>query len=286
MTWGGRLKYLSGRFNATTTKAEFDMYTDTSTYELYMKSDLELKTSGIDNIEHYLDQRVQSLVFPGNNGFGIDLGLSYRFNEHVDVSASVLDIGFITWKTNNMTFVSHNPGEAFSFNGLTLDDFVDMLGNLDNFGEKLTDSVADLINIDTVYGGKYTTWLPVKYNLSGSYSINDHHRFNLLLNGISWAGRFNPALSVSYYFQAPGIFGFMVSYNLYNNQYTNIGAGLSLNAGPIQLYVVSDNIPGLVYYKGTNNSSVQFGINISVFRKKAAPQEAPAGEQNPDGTVK
>jgi hypothetical protein len=164
-----------------------------------------------------------------------------------------------------MTIVSHNPGEEFAFKGFTLQDFIDMLGSFDTFGRKMADSILDLVNIDTVYNMQYTSWLPARYNIGGSYSINDHHRFNLLFNGISWDHQFYPALSVSYYYQLPHILGLMVSYNIYNNQFTNIGAGLSINAGPIQLYVISDNIPGLIYYRGTNNSSIQFGINISIY---------------------
>ena len=285
MTWGGRLKYLSGRFNATTTKTEFNVFTDTNTYQIRMQSDFEMKTSGIDNIENYLDQSVSSLVFPGNNGFGVDLGLTYQINEKIGISASVLDIGFINWKSDNLKLVSHDPGAEFAFDGLRLDDFVDMLASLDSFGKKLTDSILKLVKIDSVYGEKYTTWLPVRYNLGGSYSLNEHHRFNLLLNGTSCDHHFFPALSVSYYYQLPRILGIMVSYNIFNNQYTNIGAGLSVNAGPVQLYVVSDNLPGLIFYKGTNNSSLQFGINISINKKKEALPEEPKPDVQPSGVV-
>ena len=76
-----------------------------------------------------------------------------------------------------------------------------MLSDLSTFGEKMTDSIMDLAQIDTVYDEKYTSWLPVRYNVGGSYSLNEHHRFNLLLNGISWDHHFYPALSVSYYYQ-------------------------------------------------------------------------------------
>jgi len=276
MTWGGRLKYLSGKINATTTKSKFEVYTDTNTYNIYMRSDFEIRTSGIDDIEHYLDQRVSSLVFPGNNGIGVDLGLSYQFNNHIGISASVLDIGFIRWKSRTMTLISHNPGEEFAFEGVTLKDFVEMFSNLNTFGSKFTDSILDMVHIDSVYDVKYTSWLPIRYNIGGSYSINEHHRFNLLLNGISWDHHFYPALSVSYYYQLPRILGLMLSYNIFNNQFTNIGVGLSVSAGPIQLYIISDNIPGLVFYHETNNSSLQFGINISINQKRETLTEEKA----------
>ena len=277
MTWGGRLKYLSGKINATTIKSVVEVYTDTSTYNIHLQSDFEMRTSGIDDIEHYLNQRVTTLIFPGNNGVGVDLGLSYRFNDHISINASVLDIGFITWKSRTMTLISHNPGEEFIFEGMTLKDFVEMLSDLNTFGEKMTDSILDLAHIDTVYDVKYTSWLPARYNVGGSYSINEHHRFNLLLNGISWSHHFYPALSVSYYYQLKRILGLMVSYNIFNSQFTNIGAGISISAGPIQLYVISDNVPGLIFYHETNNSSIQFGINIAINPKNdTPPEEQPA----------
>lgn len=277
LTWGGRLKYLSGRFNTATTRSEFDVYTDTGSYYIHMYSDFELRTSGIDNIEHYLDQQVSSLVFPGNNGFGADIGLTWQINNKFSVSASALDIGFITWKSNTLRFVSHNPGEEFAFDGLMLENFVEMLSDINTLGKKLTDSIMDLVEIDSVYDEKYTTWLPARYYLGGSYSINEHHRVNLLLNGISWDHRFNPALSVSYYYNLPRLLGLMVSYNIFNNQFTNIGAGISISAGPIQLYVISDNVPGLMFYRSTNSSSIQFGINISIKPKREVVNEEPAG---------
>jgi hypothetical protein len=284
MSWGARLNYLSGRFNATTVKAEFDVYTDTSTYDLQMRSDFELRTSGIDNIENYLDKPVSSLAFPGNNGFSADIGLTYQINDHIGVNASVLDIGFINWRSDNMTLVSHNPGADFYFKGLTFDDFTDMLGDLESFGKKLTDSILDLVDIDTVYDVKYTSRLPVRYNVGGSYSFNEHHRLNLLLNGISANHHFYPSLSVSYYYQLQRKLGLLVSYNIFNNQYTNIGAGLSVNAGPMQFYIISDNVPGLIIYRGTNNSSIQFGINITLNPGKGrAPSPQP--EVDPTGVV-
>jgi len=262
------VKYLAGRINVTTNKSKFEVQTDTATYQINMRSDLEIQTSGIDDIEHYLDQRVSSLVFPGNNGFGIDLGAPYQINGQISVNASVLDVGFITWKKNTMTLASHTPGEQFAFNGLALKDFTDMIGNIGTFGRKITDSILDVIDIDTIYDKKYTTMLPVRYNAGGTYTFNDHHRVNLLLNGISWEHHFYPAMAVSYYYQLPRILGLMVSYNIYNNQFTNFGAGFSVNAGPVQLYAVTDNLRGMIAYRGSKSYSVQFGINIAINRKK------------------
>lgn len=280
LTWGVRLKYLSGRFNVTTTSNEFTVLTDTGSYRMTMRSDLEFRTSGVDDIDTYFDQRISKLVFPPNYGAGLDIGATYQVNDRIAVNASVLDIGFINWNYKTLDLVSHNPGETFVFQGVSLNGFIEMLDSLDNFGVKLKDSILDLVEIDSVYGQRYTSWLPTRYNAGGSYILNEHHRFNLLLNATAWRKQFNPALSVSYCFSVPRLLDLVVSYNLFNRQYTNIGAGLCLNAGPVQLYAVSDNIPGLIWYKGSNNYSFQFGINIALNRKTAVA-EAPQSEPPP-----
>jgi len=262
LTYGVRLKYLAGRFNITTNKSVFEIFTDSNDYRILLKSDIEVQTSGIDDLDTYLDQKIGSLLFPGNHGFGIDLGLNYQINENINVNASVLDLGFIKWRTRNLSLVSEEPGKEFEFEGYKLKDFINFLNDFDSTGKDLSDSISDYLKIDNVYDVKYKSNLPVRFNIGGTYTLNDQHHFNLLINGISWNHEFIPALSLSYYYNLKRFLGLMVSYNIFNRQYTNFGGGISINGGPIHLYIVSDNIPGLIFYKGTNNTSIQFGLNI------------------------
>ncbi len=275
ITWGGRLKYLSGRFNATTVKSRFDVYTDTNTYHLFMQSDFELRTSGLDDIDTYFDQPVSRLVFPGNHGFGIDAGVTCQVNRHLGLNASVLDVGFIRWKSRTATIISRHPEEIFEFDGFSLQDFIDMCSDLNMVGQKITDSIFDLVEIDTLYSQSYTSWLPVRYNLGATWSVNDHHHFNLLLNGVSYNRHFSPGLSASWYYQLPRILGLMVSYNVYDRRFTNVGFGLSVSAGPVQLYALTDNLTGLLFYHRTRGYSFHFGINIAL-RDRAKQEEIPA----------
>ncbi|HNY04039.1 MAG TPA: DUF5723 family protein [Bacteroidales bacterium] len=284
ITWGVRLKYLSGRFDASTIRSRFDVYTDTSNYHLFMQSDFEFRTSGIDDIDTYLDQPAGRLVFPGNHGVGIDVGATFRVNDHLELNASLLDLGFIRWKSRTMNIISHHPGEIFEFDGFSLQDFIDMLSNINLVGQKITDSVVDLVEIDTVYSSPYTSWLPTRYNLGGTWSFNEHHHLNLLLNGVSWHGRLSPGLSASWYYELPKILGLMVSYNVYDRRFTNVGFGLSVHAGPIQLYALTDNLTGLIFYHRTRGYSFHVGLTIAIHDKEGsapAPTRAPDPEATP-----
>jgi hypothetical protein len=271
LTFGATVKYLSGRINVTTKKSEFDFYTDPANYNVNIRSDLEFQTSGINEIDTYLDQRVPSLIFPGNNGFALDLGASYQINDHFSVNASVVDLGFINWHSRTMTFVSHEPGKEFTYDGMSMHEFADVFKDFSKFGTKVLDSLKHLIKIDTVYDVKYRSNLPARFNIGGTYSPDEKNHINILLNGISSAHHFYPALSVSYLYNWTSYLGLTVSYNIFNRQYTNFGGGISISAGPIQLYLVSDNLPGLIFYKSTNNTSFQFGINILLKGKSAKP---------------
>jgi hypothetical protein len=268
LTYGVRLKYLSGYFNLNTKKSTANVLTDSSTFKILLKSDIEIQTSGLDQIDTYFDQRFIKIAFPGNNGIGFDFGLNYQVNEQINVNASVLDLGFISWKSRTLSLVSQDPGEEFEFQGYRLGEFMNLFNDAESIGNELLDSISDYLQFDSIYNVKYKSKLPVRVNIGGTYTLNDIHHFNLLMNGISWNHHLSPALSISYYYNPRPFVGLILSYNLFNKQYTNFGGGVSINGGSLHFYIVSDNIPGLIFYKNTNNTSIQFGINIFPGWKK------------------
>ncbi|MGE5424591.1 MAG: DUF5723 family protein [Syntrophothermus sp.] len=257
-------KYLSGRFNIKTKKADFSFYTSPDFYDIYISSDLEIQTTGIDNAENYFDQPTMSIIFPGNRGLAADLGASYQISNKFGISASVTDLGFIRWRKQTMTYVSKEPGQQFVYKGMTIGDFADMFTDFSSFGKNITDSIINLVEVDSIEGEKYTSGIPVGYNLAGNYRINDRSSATLLLHGMSCNHHFYPALSAGYSINATSWFGLNVTYNLYNYQYYNVGLGLRLGGKGFQFYVVTDNLPGIIFPRGTNNYGVQFGLNVGL----------------------
>jgi hypothetical protein len=285
LTYGVTLKYLSGHANVTTKKSQVDFYTDPATNNVLMSSDLQIETSGISGT----DNGISSMLFAGNNGFAIDLGLNWQVNNHFSVNASVVDLGFINWHSNTMTLVSAEPGKEFTYSGMPLNEFVEVFTDFGSFTSKVFDTLVHNMHIDSVYGSHYRSNLPATFNIGGSYSPDERNHLNVVLNGISWAHHFYPAVSLAYMFDWSKHVGLTLSYNIFNGQYTNVGGGISVSAGAMQLYLASDNLPGLVFYKSTNNTSVQFGINIALKGKTVHPpspdpgipvQQAPAGMAN------
>ena len=59
------------------------------------------------NPDATINGRLIDFKYPKNNGWGIDLGGNYQLTEQLSVSASIVDLGYIKWKTNPHNIKSH-----------------------------------------------------------------------------------------------------------------------------------------------------------------------------------
>lgn len=68
--------------------------------------------------------RVKALLGIAGYGFGIDLGASYKILDNLTVSASILDLGFISWSKSSTKIASANP-DPIDIKGSTYAAMVD-----------------------------------------------------------------------------------------------------------------------------------------------------------------
>ncbi len=271
LSYGATVKYLAGRFNISTVKSSLDFYTHPETFDIYGRSDIEIRTSGVDGIDQYFDHPVHRLINPGNHGFGVDLGVTYQIDPGFSVFTSLLDLGTIRWKRDNLTLVSREPGAEFIFRGLNLRDFVALFESPELFAKRVEDSLRALARIDSLYDVPYSASLPWRIHAGGSWQFNQNSRLNLVIGGTGWNRTFRPEISVSYNLMVRRFFELLFSYNIYNNKFTNVGAGFSLSAGPVQIYAVSDNLAGIVFPRQASSLSFRAGLNILINRNRVAP---------------
>ena len=72
----------------------------------------------------------------GGFGFGVDLGASYEFLDYFTASASLLDLGFISWK--DMTKASSTGANSYEFNGFgTISDGSELQQQLNGLKDEL-----------------------------------------------------------------------------------------------------------------------------------------------------
>jgi hypothetical protein len=254
LTFGARGKLLFGKANLTTNRPVPDMglYTDPTTLNLKFHSNISLNVSGpIDVITENdtikeIDIRddidpLDLILNSKNTGFGIDLGVEYKFNNLFTLSASVIDLGFIQWTQDTYNFTQ--DGE-FEFNGFDVSSAMVINGDWDfeEEAENLLDSIVDLFDIQNE-GNAYTTYLSPKVYLGGSVNITDKLNFGILSRSEIYGNKIRESLTLSANTLLAKFLSFSLTYSMMNNTYDNLGIGFAIKGGPLQFYMVSDHIP-------------------------------------------
>ena len=180
-------------------------------------------------------------------GFGIDLGASYAITDHLTVSASVLDLGFLKWKKSATRMGSVEGGESVIIDESNYNQFIggDFL-SLERFDFK------EQQNVDY----KSKTKLSSTMILAAEYTFFK----NKLSLGTMYSAHFvdpetlhDVMLSVTY--RPKNWFNMAVSYSPI--QAGGKSMGLALKLGPVFL--------GTDYmYFGNNSKSVNGFIGISI----------------------
>ncbi len=290
LTIGSRIKFLNGMANISVERMSVSMFTTTNpqtSYTFRGNSDIKINTSGFYDDEYYKDKDyiigeennfdLNNYIFgKKNNGFAFDFGANYKINDKFNISASIVDLGFINWKSNVKNFTSKNS--TFNFDGIYFDENNDST----DFFNAYLDTLSDIFEINKTYN-KYKTNLHTRYYLNGNYVFDSTNSIGLLLYGRSIHNKLEPAIGLNYNRRLGKAVDVKLSYSIYNNMFDIIGLGFSANIGPIQTYLIEDDV--LMLFKGynINRFNIRFGINVSLWKKrKIKPAETNEESYEPE----
>jgi hypothetical protein len=272
LSFGVNAKYLLGLFNAYTSKAELLLYTGNKYHELDISHTLQGKMAGIIDIENgniSVDNIFKNLK---NHGFALDVGARYKINRLFEVSASVLDIGFIRWKANPKQY---NIDKTFSVVGIQYDDvFKDtgtVLNSFDPNGylREIADTIVDNFIADLEKTSSYTKWLNLRFNVGGSIYASPNDRFNFTFTGRFINGVFVPSGCVSYHRTCGKWFDFVIGNTFKTNAIFNPGVGLNLTLEVFQLYLAVDYANTFIFIDKAKNLNIALGVNFVAPLSKA-----------------
>lgn len=273
---GVRGKIYSSAFNANSTRNSGYFYTIPSPkggYEQVIYSDMELNTSGISEYtkDEYSGNVAKDIIkktfFGGDLGLGFDAGLTYYPKKNIQITASLVDIGFIT-HTKDV--------ESFRYKGYYKYEGVNPKFTTPNSAESVYQEFKDAIPLDTLHS-KYTTWRPAKFNSSFQYSFEESRDSDCNCEGNDLAYKNNlgaqlfvmstprtpfRALTAFYKRNFSSNLQLKATYTIDSYSYSNIGLGLSSNIGPVNLYILADNLLEYRDVSKANSLSFQFGLNI------------------------
>lgn len=241
--------------------------------------DMKLQTSGISsliesNASDELEVLKKRLLFGGNLGVGIDLGFTHQPSPEWTIDASILDIGFINYSKDVKTFI--------------VDDYLEYEGiqsvfpqivsgqTAQDYWDEIQDDFEDLIEIDSTTT-PFTRWRPITLNSSVSYNFGRkldkecncldqsdptfQNGVGAQLFAMNRPNHLQWALSLFYYRRLYKNLQLKTSYSVDEFSSSNVGLGMSAALGPVQFYIMADNLLEYQNLAKSQSVSLQLGFN-------------------------
>lgn len=271
-----------GTFTTTQTPGTANIYEHTIT-----DLSLEVKTSGYASLrdlsegESVAGAILGNAFLGGNLGVGFDIGGTYKINKQLEVTASILDVGAI--------FHTNDTENYRATGNYTLDGIELLFPELENgaftfpYYDNLEDEIEREIPIDTLTSS-YSQLRPTKINAGLHYNFGraigsstgacDCRNMGRGGERVSQAGLqyfsiFRPlgmqhAGTIYYRRRFGNWLSAKATYTIDAYSATNIGAGISLDIGNLNVYIAADNLLDYGNIAKANNVSLQLGFQIIV----------------------
>lgn len=226
---------------AITTKSEFDLFTS---FPLTVSTDAKGKLSDINtkNIDVY------KFIMNGSNiGLAIDLGGTYNVNKKITFIASLIDFGFIRWKTDANQFSQKSD---FQYNSQSYAT-----------GTSLLDSLQTMLEL-TPNENAFTTWLPSHTNFAIEYKYNDKVSFSAINRNQILYNTFIPSFTIGVSYSPNYKLQSILTWSYINNTLLNLGIGFSYQLGVTRFHFVTDNILPVFWPESARGTSVRLGLNF------------------------
>jgi Family of unknown function (DUF5723) len=284
---GARVKWLKGIANATTKSSALNLEVDADNYALTASGDMDVRTSGVHSLDDpNFDFGDDYKNYLKNNGFAIDLGATYRLMDRINLSLSVVDLGFIKWKNDTYNYKLDPNKAKYSFDGIDLNK---VLTGDDDYLNSVGDSISSNFEPTEGVTGSYKTSIPTKIYVGGNYEIRRNFTAGIVLYSEMFRGRFMTGATLGVHKNFGKTFSATGTYTMSNNSFNNIGLGASLNLPPFQLYVVGDNILRAAvggkelnkFINSTQLFNLRVGLNL-VFGWDKGPDKLAGNNPSPD----
>ncbi len=293
---GGRAKLYSGilDFNSTNNRGYF--VTSRGADNLLsntLVADMQLRTSGLEAIRVALDDDsgngisdvtgvfAKRGLFGGDLGVGLDLGFTYNLNRQTLITGSILDLGLMFHTTDARNFTLDGSATIEGVELILPDALADPDADL---WQQLVDDIEALIPFRE-NDRSYVTFRPVQLYASirhnwevpdqkardcgCNYIEDDSERNFYYIN--SAGGQVHiinrprgpqPSLTGFYQRRFGNTLALKGTYTVDRYTWTNLGLGISLQAGMFNFYLIGDNLLGYSNVPASHYASFQLGFNI------------------------
>ena len=200
-----------------------------------------------------------------NNSLGFDVGFAYQPNDKFQFTASAIDIGAgLTWKKGNENYLDQTIDVSF--------DAIEILsvqsGDGTDQGDALRDSVGTSFEDATSTSEEFKTSIPTRIYVSAGWNITQKTQFSLLTHMVMNESETNTFMRVAMQTRMKKFLSLIAQYSLVdeNDSPVNLGVGLSLNFGFIQIYALTENVLVPFLEDQKHNYQGRFGVNFTFGR--------------------
>lgn len=280
-TAGARLKIYSGSLNVTSTGNTGTFSTREGTNNIYENVlnnvDAQVYSSGFfdenDETDITFGSAFGGSFLSGNFGLGFDVGLTYYLDEQTEVTASLLDVGFVNYSKDTRNGEIEGSytfsGIEFQYDETQSEDYWSQLDA--DFREKVPreenrNSYSVMRPIK--FNSSFTHRFGKSRNLANCHDITNKDFYDNAVGGQLYAD-FRPtgprfALTGFYERKFSKHLNTKVTYTIDDFSYTNFGLGVSTNIWKLNVYGMIDNIFEITDVADAHTASFQFGINYIV----------------------
>lgn len=276
LTIGARAKIYSSAANAETSNNSGIFATVQGTnnsLRQYLNAiDVNIKSSGIFENGSFTQDYTgfyKRTLLGGNLGIGFDIGFTYHLNPQLELTGSLLDVGFIRHSKNTRNYTAKGD---FVFEGI---DFL-YDGNNTDYWQELDDAINEQVP-NSENHSSYTSWRPAKINAALKYSFGQrrpkvcyvatkkdyyYNAVGVQLHSVFRPSRQQFALTSFYEAVITEKFHTKITHTINDFSYKNVGAGFVAEVLNVNIFGMIDNILGVRDLASTNSVSLTFGINV------------------------
>ncbi len=253
---GAKFKILFGHANLSNTNRNFTINAGLSKWVLQGEGSVNYSSPVQLNIGDNFQSssysnppRLIDWLKPSGMGIGVDLGIDYHLNENINLSAAILDLGFIHWNINTINL---RYKVDYTYNGITklnsnstLSTYNEVYNQL-IFGNLLIDSVSMAFNGSTTKSKSndtYSTGTTAKLNLGFEYNLLEHKvGFGFLSHTQFFKNTFTEEITTSVNIRPNKWLNASLSYSLFNGTLSTFGAGIGFKFGIVNYFATADYI--------------------------------------------
>ncbi len=255
-TVGGKLKILLGHANASNTNNYFNLQSDVLGWRF--NGVIVANISSPIPVSLSQDNRSFSFALPSNLsdwfkpsglGLGIDMGVVYSLNDKTNVSASILDLGFIGWSKNTLNLnytIDYVFQEITQRQGNPVFNDIEAVYNqmiiynplVDTLKTAFDRSISSSRSLDN-----YITLTSPKLNVSIEYNFHKKFGVGLLSKTQLFKNMLAEEATLAFNMRPYSWLNGSLSYSLINGTFSTFGLALGLNLANANVFLATDYIP-------------------------------------------